>query len=344
MTVKIFDAPYGDNFDASLWYSNDGKGNTGKCLFTSEYRSWLSCDWLVVTDTPHSCFYTDIPKERRILFIVEPPEVRNYISAKYYIEQFGFIVSQYDIPSYTGKVIISSPCLGWTAGSSGVMNSLNKALAYTLPEKTKALSIITSLKQKTTYQKRRIKFLREAQKEFVGVLDCYGRDFNPIDDKLKAIAPYKYHLVIENSRLPNYWTEKLIDAWAGWALPVYCGAPNILEHIPDKNGIEIIDVDNIPSALKKIHELIDDDVYSSRLEAIKICREWALKSSNRYVLASKIVEQSGSTTPKLKTPELFKIIISPWKNRVYNLIREVSGKLADKIFLDYCRRKGRLWE
>lgn len=344
MTIKVFDAPYSNRFQAPFWYSEDGKGNTGNCFFTSEKEGWLNCDWLLASDTPHSCFYTNIPRERRILFVTEPPEVRDYVRFKYYIEQFGFMVSLYDIPDYSGKIIISNPCLGWTAGLSGAMNSLTKALAYTPPEKNKTISLITSLKQKTTYHKLRVKFLQEAQKEFSGVLDCYGRDFNPVGNKLEAIAPYKYHIVIENSRHPNYWTEKLCDAWAGWALPIYCGDPTILEQIPDKNGIEIIDVNDIKGAFRKIHEIIDGNIYSSRLEAIRACREWALKESNRYELAKNIIENSHDKTPKLKTPELFKIIISTRKTAAYNLIKKISGTLADKIFLDYCRRNGRLWE
>ena len=346
MTTRIYDAPYSNEFKIPAWYSEDGKGNMkdGKFFFTAERGGWFNCDWLVVSDTPYSCFYTNIPRERRILFIVEPPEIRDYKKFVYYLEQFGVIVSQYDFPGYTGKVIISNPNLGWFLGVNNEMSSFPKAMNYKSPAKTKLISIISSLKQKTQYHRKRVEFLHALQKEFAGIIDCYGRDFNPIDDKLEAIAPYKYHVVIENSRLDYYWTEKLIDAWAGWTLPIYCGDPKILSQVPDKNGLVIIDVDDVDASLRKIHEVLDADIYNSRLEAIKTCREWALKASNRYELVTKIIDEAKDNTPKLEKPELFKIILSTRKTFVYNMLKAISPKLADKIFLAYCKHHGRFWE
>ena len=350
MTIKIFDAPYINEFKIPGWYSEDGQGhmNNGRFYFTAEHGSWINCDWLVVADTPHSCFYTNIPRERRILFIVEPPEIRDYKKFKYYLEQFGIIVSQYNFPDYSGQVIISNPNLGWTVGLNDTMNSLTKAMNYQAPEKSKLISIISSLKQKTQYHKKRVEFLHAVQKEFAGIIDCFGRDFNPINDKLEAIAPYKYHVVIENSRLDYYWTEKLVDAWAGWTLPIYCGDPKILSQVPDKDGLIIIDVDDIKASLKTIHEVIDEDIYTSRLEAIKTCRQWALKASNRFELASRIITNSSKNNSqsnlKLEKPELFKIILSTRKTFVYEILKRISPKLADKIFLAYCKRNGRFWE
>jgi hypothetical protein len=32
---------------------------------------------------------------------------------------------------------------------------------------------------------------------------------------------------LENSQSPHYWTEKLTDAYLGWAFPLYVGCPNV---------------------------------------------------------------------------------------------------------------------
>ena len=335
MSIKVFVAPYGDTLnDTMCEVRND-------CIFTSKRDDWFSADWMMTGDNPHSCFYTDIPRERRILFITEPPAIKIY--AKYYLEQFGYIVSPYDIKGLSGKVIISNPCLFWQAGRhSGAMKTLQEALNYPMPIKTQAVSIITSLKHNTPYHKKRVKFLKALQRE--NIADCFGREFRPVDDKLDAIAPYKYHIAIENSRTANYWTEKLIDAWAGWALPIYCGDPMILEQIPDKNGIELIDVDDIEGSLTKIREILDKDIYASRLDAIRRCREWALKEADRYGVACRIIEYSGDNTPKLNKPEVFRIMLSSRKNAVYRFLHRISPSTADKMFLGYCRHKGRFWE
>ena len=342
MTTTIFDAPYRNEHEISGWLSEDGHGHMrgGEYLFTPERNA----DWLIVTDTPHSCFWTDIPRERRILFIAEPKEIHDCSKIHYYVEQFGIVVTHYELPGYTGRVITSNPNLGWTAGMKGELSTLTRALNFQPLQKTRALSIITSLKQKTPYHRKRLAFLRELQREFAGEIDCFGREFNPVDDKLDAVALYKYHVVIENSRHNYYWTEKLCDAWAGWALPIYCGDPAILQQVPDKNGIVIIDVDDAKGSLRKIREVIDGDVYSSRLEAIARCREWALKASDRYETTCRIIEASHDTTPKLARPELFKRLVSRSKNAAYELMKGVSLVFADKVFEAYHRMKGRVWE
>ena len=346
MAVKIFDAPYGDYFGTANCHTEYGDGfmRNGQYFFSSEKGDWLNSDWLIVHETPYACFYTDIPRERRILFTMEPPEIRKYENFMYYLEQFGTVIAIRNIPGYSGRLIVSNPHIAWSAGIHGEFRSVRDIESYGVPAKNKTISIITSLKQKTEYHRKRVKFLHEAQREFAGVLDSFGREFNPVNDKLDAIAPYKYHIVIENSRVKNYWTEKLADAWAGWALPIYCGDPAILEQIPDKNGIEIIDVDDVKSSLAKIHRIIESDIYSQRLEAIEKCRKWMIKASNSYELVCSIIESSHDTTPKLSTPELFRVLTSTRKNTAYSFMKSISPKTADYLFEAYYRKKGRFWE
>ncbi len=345
MTVKIFAAPYSDDFKALSQFSDNGDGYMkGKYFFTSERGSWYGSDWLIVNENPYACFYTDIPKERRILFITEPPEILEHKNFMYYLEQFGHVVNISEIPGYSGNMIISNPKLGWFAGLNGDLSSYGKAMNYNVPEKSRLISVISSLKHKTEYHKKRVAFMRELQKEFSGIIDCYGRGFNPIDDKLNAIAPYKYHVVMENSIHENYWTEKLMDSWACWALPIYCGDPEIIENVPDKKGIEIIDINDVTGSIKKIHEIIDGGIYSSRIEAVKKCRQWALKKSNMYEAACEIIEKYNNDVPKLKTPELFKRMLSSRKNFVYKILNGIFKNKSDKIFERFCRLKGRFWE
>ncbi len=346
MSVKIFSVPGGNLFGIFGAHTEDGKGQMrgGKYFFSGEAGDWFSSEWLMVQDNPYACFYTDIPREKRILFLTEPPEIRDYSKYMQYLEQFGVIISMYNIPGYSGRVILSNPHIGWTTGIFGEMKTIGKALNYPVPDKNRTISIVSSLKHKTQQQRKRVAFMREMEREFAGVVDCYGREFNPVDDKLKAIAPYKYHVVIENSKHKYYWTEKLADAWACWSLPIYCGDPSILEQVPDRKGIEIIDVDDFAGSVRKIHEIIDGDIYSSRIDAIRTCREWVMKACNRYDIVCDIVDNADINTPKLKTPEIIRIMLSSRKNFVYKLLQGISPDYADKLFDAYCRKKGLFWE
>ncbi len=337
--IKIFNVPYANLFSDSESYSDDGK-----FMFSCKNRAWLDSDWLTVGDNSYACFYTNIPRERRILFVMEPPEIRKYEAYPYYLEQFGTIVSPFEFSGYSGNLIISNPRLSWFAGRTLGINSIKAALNYQPPEKVKCLSMVSSLKHKAKYHRIRSAFMFKAQKEFGNLIDCFGRDTNPVNDKLDAIAPYKYHITIENSRHANYWTEKLTDAWLGWALPIYCGDPTILEQIPDKRGIELIDVDDVEGSLRKLHEIVDDDIYYSRLDAIKTCREWAIVTSSRLEITRKIIETSNDKTPRLEHPELFKRMLSSRKNYAYKILYRISATFADRVYVNYCRSRKRIWE
>lgn len=85
------------------------------------------------------------------------------------------------------------------------------------PTKTKLLSVIISDKSFTEGHLKRHDFLQAIKKHFGDQLDIFGRGFNYVNDKWDAIADYKYHVAIENSQYPHYWTEKLADAFLGWS-------------------------------------------------------------------------------------------------------------------------------
>ncbi|NQW47660.1 MAG: hypothetical protein HQ464_07830 [Planctomycetes bacterium] len=42
----------------------------------------------------------------------------------------------------------------------------------------------------------------------------FGQGVKPLADKWDGLAPYRSTIVIKNSRVPHYWTEKIAD-WCG---------------------------------------------------------------------------------------------------------------------------------
>ena len=55
----------------------------------------------------------------------------------------------------------------------------------------------------------------------------YGRTVNNIDYKLTALKDYAFSIVIENSKIDYYFTEKLIDCFSTGTIPIYYGCPSI---------------------------------------------------------------------------------------------------------------------
>lgn len=56
----------------------------------------------------------------------------------------------------------------------------------------------------------------------------------PVADKQAFLRDYRFNLAFENSATPGYCTEKIVDAFAAGAVPIYWGDPEILgEFNPD---------------------------------------------------------------------------------------------------------------
>jgi hypothetical protein len=57
-----------------------------------------------------------------------------------------------------------------------------------------------------------------------------------IESKIPLFEDSMYHITIENSRYNNYITEKIIDCFMSYTVPIYWGCPNIGDYF-DMNGV-----------------------------------------------------------------------------------------------------------
>jgi hypothetical protein len=118
-----------------------------------------------------------------------------------------------------------------------------------------------------------------------------------------------------------------MDAWMAWSLPIYCGDPSILRTVPDPMGLEVIDISDISSSMRHIDHILKEDIYSSRLDAISRCREWAIKKSSVAERACEIIESSHASVkdvPKLETGE----VIYDWNEHSHTLSGEIKGAVS----------------
>lgn len=55
-----------------------------------------------------------------------------------------------------------------------------------------------------------------------------------VEAKLPTLSRYKFSICYENAQsIPGYITEKIFDSLAAGCIPVYWGAPNILDYVPE---------------------------------------------------------------------------------------------------------------
>ncbi len=123
-------------------------------------------------------------------------------------------------------------------------------------------------------------------------VDSGGRHLNnigkPIPDKLSFIKDYKFSIAFENSSVPGYTTEKLLEPIITRSLPIYYGNP--LVHL-DFNKDSFIHVKNYTDFDRSINDIIkldnDDLSYLERLKQDKFhflnsMDEWEEKLLNFF--------------------------------------------------------------
>ena len=207
---------------------------------------------------------------------------------------------------------VGNPCLNWHygvrragQGYASPFRCLDDLRHMPLPNKTRGISVLCSDKTATEAQRRRLELVGLLRERLGDTLEVFGRGFNPVDDKMTAIAPYKYHLVLENNYLDNFWTEKLTDAWLGWSLPLYLGAPNLGAASPAPGFIALPPGE--PEACARIiAQTVSDGLWEKRREAIAACRHWAIETTNVFFRAASIMQEApprAHRLPALEQPE-----------------------------------------
>lgn len=58
------------------------------------------------------------------------------------------------------------------------------------------------------------------------------------DDKLSVLAGFRFSLIVENCIYPGYVTEKIFDALRAGCVPIYLGAPDIKNYVPESCFID----------------------------------------------------------------------------------------------------------
>ena len=132
------------------------------------------------------------------------------------------------------------------------------------PEKSKMVSLIASNKSNQPGHRLRHQVVDSVQSKGYDV-DVLGRGYKPFGAKSDGLLPYRYSVVIENIREPNYFSEKLIDAILCETVPIYWGCPNIDRFLGTGGMIICKSAADIETALQQASEAD----YQNRLPALR---------------------------------------------------------------------------
>lgn len=257
------------------------------------------CDYWVVYENLIKKETVLCPPNNTILITGEPPTVNTYHPK--FLAQFKTIITCHPSLPHP-NTIISHSSLPWMVGYqppkekfSKSYHELNKIKNY---PKTKLISVICSNKTFTRDHKNRFEFVQKLKNYFGNKIDFFGRGFTPIQDKWDAIAPYKYHIALENCSIKHYWTEKLADSYLAQAYPIYYGCPNIHDYFPE-NSLSQINIHKPKQAIKIIENIIQNKTYEQSIKSLVQAKKLILDTHNIFPRMTKFCPQINR--PKAQT-------------------------------------------
>lgn len=239
--------PHKDSY-ANMWYPD-------KDLSVRKNNSVYSG---VTVFTDESILYVDqVSSSKKVAWLIEPPVIKSqgYSSLKQSKElrdKFDLILTFDDsliaLDPKKIKLFPFGSC--WISKHNCVLSN-----------KTKKISIVASSKNYAPGHRLRHRLIAELKANGYDI-DLYGSGYNEFphtdEGRLMPFKDYKFSIVIENSKMNNYFTDKILDCFAVGTIPIYWGADNIYDFF-DQNGIITFDgsLDSIKWVYKNFDELYE---------------------------------------------------------------------------------------
>ena len=107
-----------------------------------------------------------------------------------------------------------------------------------ISRKTKLVSLIASTKKTTFGHKYRFEIKERLAEKYN--IDLWGSAFKKFENKTEPLQNYCFSIVVLNNKIPNLFTEALIDCFLLGTIPILWGCTNVEEFF-DKRGILTFD-------------------------------------------------------------------------------------------------------
>lgn len=238
--------------------------------FTFTEAAIDECDYLVILDYPKDDFSIKVNLNNILSVCLEPPnEVSRY--RQYANKKVAVIYNQLDIKKNN---VLSHGALPWHVNKDYdfLINLKHDDLL-----KNDKIVWITSDQRNSKGHRTRMNFLDSLRG--LPFVDLYGRGIKPIADKWEVLQHSKYAIAYENFQNDYYWTEKIMDCFLSYTMPIYFGCTAIEQYFPKNSFIQIDPKDKHIDLFLK--EITISKKWEENIEAIKTARNLVL---NEYQL------------------------------------------------------------
>lgn len=272
-------------------------------------------DGAVVFQSMHSlsrAYTIKCPPTRTLIVVKEPPDFCFLQSA--YLAQFAMVIDHDPRTRHPGKLHTHGCHHPFVNVPYAEMEPTQ------LTEKSKLISAVTSAKADTVGHRKRLALMCALKEHFGDDLDWWGRGIQDLTEpKLAGLRDYKYHICMENSAWPNYWTEKILDAFSANCIPIYWGAPNVGDFF-DSDAIIPIDIDDVDRTISRIEDAIAADLWQQQQATLARARKKILTEYNIYEMYSRLLREAQPSSPQ-------EVTIRPQTHFKYGLKDRVANKL-----------------
>jgi hypothetical protein len=283
MVVKIT-TPWDHNYNAQLEfvksYGVDFQINNG----LNEADWWIIWGGLKHSETVNCS---------NLLYVADESHEERFYNQDF-LNQFKQIASVSSHPFHTNRIYIHELTIWY-------FKNYEERFKKDVFNKTKNISILCSDASGLEGHKKRYALVNKLIGHFKDKIDVYGRGFNYIDDKFDALKDYKYSVAIENKSIPNYFSEKLIECFMTYTLPIYAGCTNIHEYF-DADVVFELDLDDYKKSINLIEKILDDDPYEKLREKLSVTRQLYLDKFHLFPALANVVNaiSNNSISPPKK--------------------------------------------
>ena len=224
-----------------------------------------------------------------------------------------------DAARQSRRHVLSAPGLPWHVG-----RDFDFLEALPPLPKERDLSWITSSRADTDGHRHRLAFLERLRKG--PRFDLFGRGFEEIADKWDGLAPYRYSIAFENFSNAHYWTEKVMDCFLAWTMPIYYGCTELERFFPAESFVRI-DPD-APDVVGQVQDIITSNRREEHLPAVAEARRRVLYDHNLFEFLTREIERAEASRPAAS------------RVRVPIVVRDHTLSLSRCVKLEVRRRLG----
>lgn len=273
-----------------------------------------------------------VPNEWRKIFFVasEPPEIRRYNVEV--LRRFGAVLgpSFPDVRELPGFRLMTGIAPWWVGINSSTARHYETqsepigldrvALRNHNDPDLSGLSVIISTKARTPLQSQRLRLV-----DYLGTklpqFEVFGVGLRPVADKAQVLSRYRYHLAIENSIHPGYWTEKLADPILMGNFVFYGGHAAFRNDLAGL-GVSLVDPFDLDGTYRIISDAMESDGWARSAEGRRQNRDAILDRVSFHRKLESVVDEIVPDRPGRGT-----VLIPPhnpvgrWKSAVDPLYR-----------------------